>query len=56
MSEVTVALRYAKALIDLAQEQNALEQVKNDMGLFLHTLKANPELKAVLRPRFLAAG
>jgi F-type H+-transporting ATPase subunit delta len=48
MSEVTVALRYAKALIDLAQEQNALEQVKNDMGLFLHTLKANPELKAVL--------
>ena len=48
MSEITVALRYAKALIDLAQEQNALEAVKNDMDLFLHTLKANPELKAVL--------
>jgi F-type H+-transporting ATPase subunit delta len=48
MSEVTVALRYAKALIDLAQEQNALEKVKDDMGLFLRTLKANPELNAVL--------
>jgi F-type H+-transporting ATPase subunit delta len=48
MSEVTVALRYAKALIDLAQEQNALDKVKDDMNLFLQTLKANPELKAVL--------
>ena len=48
MSEVTVALRYAKALIDLAQEQNALEKVKDDMGLFLKTLKANSELNAVL--------
>jgi F-type H+-transporting ATPase subunit delta len=48
MSEVTVALRYAKALIDLAQEQNALESVKTDMELFLGTVKSSPELGAVL--------
>ncbi|TSD62663.1 F0F1 ATP synthase subunit delta [Inquilinus sp. KBS0705] len=48
MSEITVALRYAKALIDLAEEQKALEAVKNDMELLLKTVKANPELGAVL--------
>ena len=48
MSELTVASRYAKSLIDLAQEQNSLEQINNDMNFFLHTLKANPQLKAVL--------
>jgi F-type H+-transporting ATPase subunit delta len=48
MSELTVAARYAKAIIDLAGEQNIVEPVKADMELFLHTLKANPELKAVL--------
>jgi len=48
MSELTVAARYAKALIDLAQEQNSVEAIKNDMELFHHTLRVNPELKAVL--------
>jgi len=48
MSEITVAIRYAKALIDLATEQNALEQVQKDMELFIHTIKANPQLNAVL--------
>jgi F-type H+-transporting ATPase subunit delta len=48
MSELTVASRYAKSLIDLAQEQNIVEVIKGDMELFHHTLKANPELKAVL--------
>ena len=48
MSELTVASRYAKSLIDLSQEQNSLEQINNDMNFFLHTLKANPQLKAVL--------
>src|SRR5665213_2488316 len=48
MSELTVAARYAKSLIDLAQEQNLVEEIREDMGLFLHTLKANPQLKAVL--------
>jgi F-type H+-transporting ATPase subunit delta len=48
MSELTVASRYAKSLIDLSQEQNNLEAINNDMNFFLHTLKANPQLKAVL--------
>jgi F-type H+-transporting ATPase subunit delta len=48
MSELTVAARYAKSLIDLAQEQNIVEDIKGDMDLFLHTLKASPQLKAVL--------
>ena len=48
MSELTVASRYAKSLIDLAQEQNLVAPIKTDMELFHHTLKANPELKAVL--------
>ncbi len=48
MSELTVATRYAKSLIDLAAEQKLVEDVKKDMDLFHDTLKANPELKAVL--------
>jgi F-type H+-transporting ATPase subunit delta len=48
MSELTVAARYAKSIIDLAQEQNLVEAIKDDMGLFIRTLKANPQLKAVL--------
>ena len=49
MSELTVATRYAKSLIDLAQEQKTLEPVKADMELFVQTLKASTELQAVLR-------
>jgi len=48
MSELTVAIRYAKALIDLAEEQNSVEVMKADMDLFHHTLRVNAELKAVL--------
>ncbi|OKS87967.1 ATP synthase F1 subunit delta [Mucilaginibacter polytrichastri] len=49
MSETTVATRYAKSLIDLAKEQNALEAVRADMSLFEQTVKANSQLEAVLR-------
>ena len=49
MSEIQVASRYAKSLIDLAEEQHALEAVRTDMELFLSTLRENPTLKAVLR-------
>jgi F-type H+-transporting ATPase subunit delta len=49
MSEIKVASRYAKSLIDLAKEQNSLEQVKSDMQLFSDTVKASSELKAVLK-------
>jgi len=48
MSELTVASRYAKSFIDLAQEQKKVEVIKGDMDLFYRTLKANPELKAVM--------
>ncbi|MBC7399643.1 MAG: ATP synthase F1 subunit delta [Mucilaginibacter sp.] len=48
MSELTVAARYAKSIIDLSQEQKSLEDVKNDMEFFLKTLKANSQLIAVL--------
>jgi F-type H+-transporting ATPase subunit delta len=49
MSEIKVAARYAKSLIDLALEQKALEEIKGDMELFVRTLKANTELQAVVR-------
>lgn len=48
MSELTVASRYAKSLIDLAEEQKLVEEIKKDMDLFHNTLKDSPELKAVL--------
>ncbi|MEC3879512.1 ATP synthase F1 subunit delta [Parapedobacter sp. 10938] len=49
MSEFKVASRYAKSLIDLAQEQGNLEVVKKDMDQFIGTLRANSELQAVLK-------
>ncbi len=48
MSEITVAIRYAKSLIDLAVEQKALEAINADMEFFVRTIKANSELNAVL--------
>ena len=48
MSELTVATRYAKALIDLAEENKSLEETRKDMELFSQTLRANQELQAVL--------
>jgi len=48
MSETTVATRYAKSIIDLAEERKTLEAVRKDMELFSQTLRANHELQAVL--------
>ncbi|HCN82435.1 MAG TPA: ATP synthase F1 subunit delta [Sphingobacteriaceae bacterium] len=48
MSEIQVASRYAKSLIDLAKEQNVLEPVRQDIELFIRICKENPELRAVL--------
>ena len=44
MSELTVAARYAKSLIDLAQEQNSVED-QNDMELFHAYFKSKPRIK-----------
>ena len=44
MSEIKVASRYAKSLIDLAVENNALEVSYNDMVLFEKVVDETPEL------------
>lgn len=49
MSEIRVATRYAKSLIDLAIERNELERVKQDIDLFIAATKASSELVAVLK-------
>jgi F-type H+-transporting ATPase subunit delta len=49
MSEIQVASRYAKSLIDLAGEQNAVEPIRKDIELFLETCKENPQLQAILK-------
>ena len=56
MSELTVATRYAKSLIDLAVEQKSLEETKKDMVFFSQTLKANYQLQAVLANPIVAHG
>ncbi|MGV3508349.1 MAG: ATP synthase F1 subunit delta [Sphingobacteriaceae bacterium] len=49
MSEIQVASRYAKSLIDLAEEQNSVEAVKADMESFVNVMRQNSELQAVLK-------
>ena len=49
MSEIQVASRYAKSIIDLSVEQNVLELVKTDIELFIRTCKENPTLQAILK-------
>lgn len=49
MSEIQVASRYAKSLIDLAEEQNVLEKIKGDIEAFVRVVRENSELNAVLR-------
>ncbi len=41
--------RYAKSLIDLSTEQNALEEIKNDMVFFEGVVNDNSELEAILK-------
>lgn len=49
MSENKAGSRYAKALIDLSTEQNALEQIKNDVVLMEQVISDNSELEAILQ-------
>ncbi|HET8830358.1 MAG TPA: ATP synthase F1 subunit delta [Pelobium sp.] len=56
MSEIKVASRYAKALLDLALENKALEETKGDMSLFVNTLRANSELRAVVKNPIIPLG
>ena len=43
------ASRYAKSLIDLSTERNALEEIKNDMVFFEDVVDTNSELEAILK-------
>lgn len=49
MSIFTVASRYAKSLLDLAQEQGQLDAVKAEIESVISVLKSNAELLAVLK-------
>jgi F-type H+-transporting ATPase subunit delta len=48
MRQTKTARTYAKALLDLAVEQNTLEDVKNDMELILSVCESSKELQTVL--------
>lgn len=41
--------RYAKSLLDLSKEQNAIEEVRNDMEFFEKVVGDNAELEAILK-------
>ena len=49
MSQNKAAARYAKSIIDLSQENNALEVVKGDMDLISKVIDSHPELEAILK-------
>ncbi|QCR24195.1 ATP synthase F1 subunit delta [Pontibacter sp. SGAir0037] len=49
MSEIRVASRYAKSLIELAEEKGVLEQVNEDMKLFSNIVSQNRDFKLLLR-------
>lgn len=49
MQNPRLAVRYAKSIVDLATEQQLLEQVCDDMRLILSVCKSNPDFLAVLR-------
>ena len=43
------AKRYAKALFELASEQNQMDEINQDFNNFFDLIKQNPDLKAVLQ-------
>lgn len=49
MSEYRVSSRYAKSLIELAQEKGVLDQVKDDMTLFRDTCDNSRDLSLMLK-------
>jgi len=49
MKGLKIASRYAKALIDIAKEQNSLDRISEDMRLIYDSCKANHELLVFLR-------
>ena len=49
MSEIRVAARYAKSLLELAEEKGVLDAVHNDMQLFSNTCENARDLKLMLK-------
>ena len=49
MQNHRAAARYAKSIIELAEETNVLDQVKDDMELFLKVCKENRVFNVVLK-------
>ena len=48
MSEHRAAYRYAKALMDLAEEQGKVQEIEKDMRLVLDTIEGSDPLKDML--------
>ena len=48
MSDIRVASRYAKSMLDLALEKGILEQVQQDMALFTKTVRENRDFELFL--------
>ena len=55
MNNPRLAGRYAKSLLDLAQEQNALDTTLADVQLLSDSVKGSPELALLLRSPILKA-
>ncbi|KGE15400.1 F0F1 ATP synthase subunit delta [Sphingobacterium deserti] len=55
MSIFTVASRYAKSLLELAQEQGNLDAVKADIDQIVVVLKSNTEIQTVLKNPIISA-
>ena len=55
MSGTRAAIRYAKAVLALAQDQNAAEAVNNDMSLIANTVNGSKELQDVLSSPVISA-
>ncbi len=49
MADQRVAARYAKSLLDLAQEQGTLATIKQDMDLLANTMAGSRDLRLLLR-------
>lgn len=49
MSDRRVASRYARSLIELAEEKGILEEVNNDMELFLEVCEGNRDFKLAIK-------
>lgn len=56
MSEIRVARRYAKSFIEIAQEENLLEEIHNDMEFVRHTIEGSRELELVLKSPVVNSG